>query len=316
MHRKTLRLATRKSPLAIRQAEIVKAELEQRHLHVDVEIISMSTRGDELLNQPLARIGGKGLFTAELEKALLAHEVDFAVHSMKDMPVKMPKGLHVPVITGREDPRDVLVSYKYDSLESLPKNAKIGTASLRRQCQLLSSNKNYQVETLRGNVQTRLNKCERGDFDAIILAAAGLKRMDLTDHIVQIFEPEQMLPAVGQGALGLQCRLDDKDTMHLLQGINCESTHACVAAERAVNDVLQGSCQVPLAMHARRYGPTLSLHALVGKPDGSVVLRAALSGVIHDPETLGRMVAEDLIAQGAREILDEVVESFERDGED
>jgi len=249
---------------------------------------------------------GKGLFTKELELAIRRYEADIAVHSMKDMPAHLPKGLCVPVISKREDPRDVFISLKYKHISEMTSGTRLGTSSLRRQCQVLAKYPKLNVVSLRGNVQTRLEKLNSGEVDAIILAAAGMIRLGLTDCITHYFEIDEMIPAVGQGALAIECRLEDKDTQHLLQGINCETTHACVAAERAVNEALDGGCQIPIGMHAVRYGPTISLHALVGEPDGSMILRTALSGSMTDPHTLGHMVAEDLLAQGAGDILQRV----------
>lgn len=309
MERKKIRLATRRSPLAMAQAEQVKAELENHHSHLDVEILPMLTEGDRILDHPLATVGGKGLFTKELELALRRFEADIAVHSMKDMPAQIPKGLMVPVILKREDPRDVFISLKYKHINDMPEGAIIGTSSLRRQCQLLEKYPQLKITSLRGNVQTRLEKLNSGEVDAIVLAAAGLKRLNQEACITHYFEVDEILPAVGQGALAIECRVEDKDVQHLLQGVNCETSHACVSAERAVNEALDGGCQVPIAMHAVRYGPTISLHALVGDPSGRVMLRSALSGNMTDPHTLGHLVAEDLIAQGANEILQRVYAS-------
>lgn len=303
MERKRLRLATRQSPLAMAQADIVKRALEKHHPHLDVEILPFTTQGDRLLDAPLANFGGKGLFIKELEKALRQFDADIAVHSMKDMPVTLPKGLVIPVITERADPRDVFISLKYPHIRDLPEHARVGTSSLRRQCQLKANYPLLDYVALRGNVQTRLKKLAAGDVDAIILAAAGLVRLGLQEKINHYFEPEEILPAVGQGAMAIECRLEDKNTQHLLQCLNCETTHACVTAERAVNALLSGGCHAPIAMYARRYGPTLSLHALVSDLQGRVILRTAFSGHMTDPQALGHRVAEELIAQGALELL-------------
>lgn len=309
MERKRLRLATRQSPLAMAQADIVKRALEKFHPHLDVEIMPFTTQGDRWLDAPLAQLGGKGLFIKELEKALRYFEADIAVHSLKDMPATLPKGLIIPVITQREDPRDVFISLKYRHIRDMPAQARVGTSSLRRQCQIKASYPTLECVSVRGNVQTRLQKLLTGEVDAIILAAAGLNRLGLQDKITHFFEPEEILPAVGQGALAIECRLEDKETQHLLQCINCETTHACVMAERAVNARLNGGCHAPVAMYALRYGPTISLRALVGDLQGRVILRTALSGHMTDPHALGRLVAEDLLAQGALELL----ESFQGD---
>jgi hydroxymethylbilane synthase len=303
MERKRLRLATRQSPLALAQAELVKRALEKIHSHLDIEIIPLSTQGDRLLDAPLSKFGGKGLFIKELEKALRQFTADIAVHSVKDLPVKLPKGLIIPVITQREDPRDVFVSLKYGHIRDLPPQARVGTSSLRRHCQIKANYPALAVVSLRGNVQTRLRKLAEGEFDAIILAAAGLHRLGLQDNITHYFEPEEILPAVGQGALAIECRVEDKDTQHLLQSINCETTHACVLAERAVNSCLNGGCHAPVAMYALRYGHTLSLRAMVGDLQGRVILRTALSGHMTDPYTLGHLVAEELLAQGAAALM-------------
>ena len=299
----TLRIATRKSPLAMWQAEHVAARLADAHPGVAVAILGMTTKGDRILDAPLAKVGGKGLFVKELEQGMLAGEADIAVHSMKDVPVDFPEGLHLAVILEREDPLDAFVSNQFDTLEALPEGARVGTSSLRRQCQLAARRPDLRIEPLRGNVNTRLAKLDAGEYEAIILAAAGLIRLGFESRIRGRIPAELSLPAIGQGAIGIECRADDARVNHLLAPLHHPDTAARVRAERAMNARLQGGCQVPIAGHAVLDGDRLKLHGLVGEPDGGRVLRAEAEGPADQPEALGMQVADALLAQGAADIL-------------
>jgi len=303
---KTLRIATRKSLLAMWQAEHIKARLEQLHEDLTVELLPMSTRGDVILDTPLAKIGGKGLFVKELEVAMLEGQADLAVHSMKDLPVEFPEGLELFGICEREDPRDAFVSNNYAQLEDLPEGAIVGTCSLRRKCQILANFPHLVVHDLRGNVQTRLRKLDEGQFDAIILAASGLIRLDLTDRIKQRIPAELSLPANGQGVLGIECRSDDYATKALLAPLTCADTRSCVLAERAMNRRLQGGCQVPIGAYAELHGDQLHLRGLVGRPDGSEIIEGEIKGHRDHAEALGTELAEYLLARGAGKILQDV----------
>ncbi len=299
-----IRIATRKSPLAMWQAEFVKAELEQAHPGLVVELLPMVTKGDIILDTPLAKVGGKGLFVKELEVAMLEGRADIAVHSMKDVPVEFPEGLGLVTICEREDPRDAFVSNNYDSIDDLPQGAIVGTSSLRRQCQLRAQRPDLIVNDLRGNVNTRLRKLDEGQYDAIILAAAGLKRLKMNDRIRSEIAPETSLPAVGQGAVGIECRLNDQRVRELLAPLNHQPTATRVLCERAMNNRLQGGCQVPIGSYSELQGDTIWLRALVGEPDGSIIVRAEISGPIADAEQLGETLADELLAKGAKDILD------------
>ena len=298
-----VRIATRKSPLALWQAEHVAAALKGAHPGLSVEIVGMSTRGDKILDSPLAKIGGKGLFVKELEQGMLEGRADIAVHSMKDVPVDFPEGLHLPVIMEREDPRDAFVSNRYAALDELPQGAVVGTSSLRRQCQLQARRPDLRIEPLRGNVNTRLGKLDAGEFDAIILAAAGLMRLGFEERIRARLETGESLPAIGQGAVGIECRADDERVNALLAPLHHTDTADRVLAERAMNRRLMGGCQVPIAGHAELAGDQLALRGLVGTPDGARVLRAQTSGPRAQAESLGVAVAEALLDQGAGDIL-------------
>jgi len=298
-----IRIATRKSPLALWQAEAVADALRRLHPGLAVEILGMSTRGDKILDAPLAKIGGKGLFVKELEQGILEGQADIAVHSMKDVPVGLPAGLSIGAVLEREDPRDAFVSDRYGSPAELPPGARIGTASLRRACQLAARRGDLQIEPLRGNVNTRLAKLDAGDYDALILAAAGLVRLGLAARIRHRLEPEESLPAIGQGAIGIECRVDDPRVAAMIAPLHHAPTAARVAAERAVNARLGGGCQVPIAGHAVLAGEGLHLRALVGTPDGKRILRAERRGPSTAATEIGTLLANDLIAAGAREIL-------------
>lgn len=300
---RVLKIATRQSPLALWQANFVKDRLEQIHPHLSVELVPMVTKGDVILDSPLAKIGGKGLFVKELEHALLEKRADIAVHSMKDVPMSFPEGLGLSVICKREDPRDAFVSNLYHTLDELPKGAVVGTSSLRRQCQLKQLRPDLVIRSLRGNVGTRLNKLDVGDYDAIILASAGLIRLGLSHRIASFIETEQSLPAAGQGAVGIECRTDDEEVNALLAPLSDPITTACVLAERAMNTRLQGGCQVPIGGYAVIENHEIYLRALVGDVDGSVILRAEGRSAVENAEELGRTLADDLLAQGADKIL-------------
>ena len=301
-----LRIATRKSLLALWQAEYVQAELERHHPGLRVELVPLVSRGDKILDVPLAKVGGKGLFVKELEQALLAGEADIAVHSMKDVPMEFPSGLGLAVICPREDARDAFVSNRFNSLDELPAGAVVGTSSLRRQCQLLAKRPDLQVKFLRGNVQTRLHKLDAGEYDAIILAAAGLIRLELPERIRSFIAPEVSLPAGGQGAVGIECRLDDQATLALLQPLHHQATAEQVLAERALNRRLQGGCQVPIACYALHEGDQLWLRGLVGAPDGSQLLFDEIRARVAEAAAMGIALAERLLAAGADKILAEV----------
>ena len=302
---KTLRIATRKSPLAVWQAEHVARKLAELHPGIHIELKLMVTRGDKILDSPLSKVGGKGLFVKELEQGIMDGKADIAVHSMKDVPMEFPEGLHLAVIMEREDPRDAFVSNKYTDLEALPKGAHVGTSSLRRSTQLRERFPHLEILDLRGNVNTRLKKLDDGNYDAIILAAAGLKRLGFDERITTVLSPEESLPAMGQGAIGIECRQGDSDIEALIGPLNHTETALCVSAERAMNNRLNGGCQVPIAGYAELHEGLLNLRGLVGSPDGKRVVRVELEASALDAESLGRKAAQDLLEQGAGEILAE-----------
>lgn len=306
MTNKVVRIATRKSPLAMWQAEFVRDSLIALHPGLQVEFVKMSTQGDKILDTPLAKVGGKGLFVKELEVGMLAGDADIAVHSMKDVPVEFPDGLHLPVVCKREDPRDAFVSNTYQSIDELPQGAKVGTSSLRRECQLRSYRPDLEVLPLRGNVNTRLRKLDEGNYDAIILATAGLKRLGFEDRIKSKLTPEQSLPAIGQGAVGIETRVNDAEVNALIAPLRCEHTWTVVSAERAMNKRLAGGCQVPIAGFALLENGEIWMRGLVGRPDGSEMLHAQVKGPAEQAEVLGVQLAEDLLAQGAEKILADV----------
>lgn len=306
-----IRIATRKSLLALWQAEYVKAELLKYHPHLKVELVPLTSRGDKILDVPLAKVGGKGLFVKELEQALLANEADIAVHSMKDVPMDFPEGLGLAVICPREDARDAFVSNRFADLDALPAGSVVGTSSLRRQCQLLAARPDLSVKFLRGNVQTRLQKLDDGDYDAIILAAAGLIRLGLEERIASYISVEQSLPAGGQGAVGIESRVDDAATNALLAPLHDLSSAQRVLAERAMNRHLQGGCQVPIACYAIHTDAGLWLRGLVGSPDGGQMLRDEIRGPAAEGEAMGIALADRLLAAGAGKILAEVYQTAE-----
>lgn len=300
----SLRIATRKSPLALWQANFIKHALETLHPNLKVELLGLLTQGDKWLATPLYEMGGKALFVKELEKAILEHRADIAVHSIKDMPTTLAEGLTLATICARENPYDAFISNSFNSLEDLPANAIVGTSSLRRQCQLKALRPDLSIKSLRGNVGTRIAKLDAGEYHAIILAATGLNRLNLSERIRMQFAPWQILPAAGQGAIGIECRENDTKTRELLAPLDHPPTRACVMAERAVTDYLGGSCQVPIAAYAQIENRQLTLQALVGDPNGQIIIRSQQAGEIAAGMALGHTAAQDLLAQGANEILE------------
>jgi len=305
---KVVRIATRQSPLALWQAEYVKAELERFHPGIKVELMGFTTKGDVLLDSPLSKIGGKGLFVKELEVAMLANEADIAVHSMKDVPMEFPEGLGLAVICPREKPTDAFVSNNYKTLDELPQGAVVGTSSLRREAQLKARRPDLQIKTLRGNVNTRLRKLDEGQYDAIILATAGLLRLEMADRIASEITPEESLPAGGQGAVGIECRTDDATTIELLKPLHDQQTAYRVTAERAMNRRLEGGCQVPIACYAtlNNAGDELYLRGLVASTDGTKILQDELRNTPENAEAMGIELAERLLDAGAAKILADV----------
>lgn len=299
----TLRIATRESQLALWQAHFIKTELERHHPDLTIELLGMKTKGDKILDVPLAKVGGKGLFVKELEQAMLEDRADIAVHSMKDVPMDFPQGLGLAVICEREDPSDAFVSNHFKHLDQLPHGAKVGTSSLRRQLQIKALRPDLELLDLRGNVNTRLAKLDAGQYDAIILASAGLMRLDFQHRIQSRLTNEQCLPAGGQGAVGVECRLNDKVTCALLAPLHDQNSADRVMAERALNKRLEGGCQVPIACFAELEGDQLWLRGLVGEVDGSQVITTEIRGSRLDAERLGIAAAEDLLSQGAGKIL-------------
>lgn len=301
-----IRIATRKSPLALWQAGYVRSLLEQAHPGLQVDLVMMSTQGDKILDSPLAKIGGKGLFVKELEQSLLEHHTDIAVHSMKDVPVELPAGLHLPVVLAREEPRDAFVSQRYDRLDRLPQRARVGTSSLRRQAQLHALRPDLEILSLRGNVGTRLRRLAEDEYDAIVLASAGLIRLGMAERITQSLDTEVCLPAIGQGVIGIECRAGDTAVNALIAPLNDRATQICIAAERALNERLQGGCQVPIAGHAVLQGDVVTLRGLVGYPDGSRIVRGRTEGPAAEAAAIGVRLAEELLGRGADAILSHV----------
>jgi len=322
MKRKTIVIGTRGSKLALWQAEFIKSELTRRYPELEIKLNKIRTTGDKILDVPLAKVGGKGLFVKEIEEALLRKEADIAVHSMKDVPTEFPEGLHLSIICEREDPRDAFISqiqnsrsgspettkFKIQNFKYLPSGATVGTSSLRRACQLLHIRPDLKIEQLRGNLDTRLRKLDEGQFDAIILAAAGVKRLGLQKRITEILPFEISLPAIGQGAVGIECRIDDEFINSLIAPLNHSVTFICVRAERSFLQRLEGGCQVPIAAHARLIHGEIFLDGLVGSISGDRIMRNHIKGVPDEAENLGVMLADDILSKGAKEILDEVYE--------
>ena len=304
---KKIVIATRESQLALWQAEHVKARLMALHPGLEVELLGMTTQGDQILDSPLSRIGGKGLFVKELEVAMAEGRADLAVHSIKDVPMDLPEGFELAAISQREDPRDAFVSNRYPSLEALPAGARVGTSSLRRQAQLRARLPHLNVDTLRGNVNTRLRKLDEGQYDAILLAAAGLKRLGFDQRITALLAPEESLPAVGQGALGIEIRSGNPELAALLAPLNDPETAACVRAERAMSRQLQGGCQAPIGGYAVVRDGRLVLRAFVADLEGIRFYRATAEGALDAPEQVGLAAAEALARQGADRLLAELV---------
>lgn len=290
------------------QAEFVAERLKQLHPGILIELVPMTTRGDKILNAPLAKVGGKGLFVKELEQGILAGDADLAVHSMKDVPVQIPAGLRLGAILEREDPRDALVSHRFSSDAEISDDALIGTSSLRRQLQFKARHPKCRVLSLRGNVNTRLKKLDEGHYDAILLASAGLKRLGFTARISAALSIGESLPAIGQGAIGVECHDDDADLAELLLELHHKETDLCVRCERAMNARLNGGCQVPIAGYAELKDQNIHLRGLVGEPDGNRILRAELLGSASDPEDLGHSLAEQLLLSGAARILEKYLD--------
>lgn len=312
----TLTIATRQSPLALWQANFVKDTLEKLYPTMKVELLEMVTKGDKILDTPLAKIGGKGLFVKELENALYEKRADIAVHSLKDVPMVLPEGLTLGAYLERHAPTDAFVSNRYASLDELPDGAVLGTSSLRRECQIAHAKGSLTIKSLRGNVGTRLSKLDAGEYDAIILATSGLERLGLGERIRHELDDELSLPAVGQGALAIECRADDETILQLLAPLNHLATRLCVIAERAMNKTLEGGCQVPIAGFATIDGNTLSLRGRVGSIDGKTLLKSqnaiTLTHGVDDEqnaENLGKQIAQDLLSQGADQILKEVYQN-------
>lgn len=299
-------IATRKSPLAMWQAEFVKAQLMQQHPQLAIELIGMSTQGDVLLDVPLAKIGGKGLFIKELEEQMLAGNAQLAVHSMKDLPAVLPEGFAIGAVMARHNPLDAFVSNTYASLDELPQGAIVGTSSLRRKSQLLALRPDLQLHDLRGNIHTRMRKLDEGLYDAIILAAAGLERMDMPERIRSMIPAEVCLPAVAQGALAIEVLSNDAATQGYVACLNDETTLACVRAERAMNAALEGGCQVPIGSYAIWQGEQIWLRGLVASLDGKTIIRGERKGSAADAEAMGEDLAQELLAKGAKSILDAV----------
>lgn len=306
MSREIVKLGTRGSMLALWQANHIKTRIEKNSPHVTVELVKIKTTGDKILDVPLAKVGGKSLFVKEIEEALLDANVDLAVHSMKDVPTVIPEGLKIAVATEREDPRDALVSPKGRKFADLPEGALIGTSSLRRQAQVLNIRPDLRIEGLRGNLDTRLRKVSEGAFDAIILAVAGLKRMRWDDRITECLDPTLMIPAVGQGALGIEVREGDAKTQELIAFLNHRQTAAAVSGERAFLEKLEGGCQVPIGAHGIVDGENMTIKGFVASTDGKSVIRGEVSGLMTESVKLGQNLAQDLLARGAGDILEEI----------
>ena len=306
MPRETLRIATRRSNLALWQAEHIKSELEGHHPDLNVELVGIKTRGDKILDVPLARVGGKALFVKELEEAMLDGRADIAVHSMKDVPMTFPEGLDLVAICERGAPTDAFVSNHYGSVDELPRGAVVGTSSLRRQAQLSAYRPDFEIRTLRGNVNTRLSKLDEGQYDAIVLATSGLQRLGFEQRIRYPIPPEVSLPAVGQGALGIECRNNDRELIQRLEPLIHPDSRDRVMAERALNTRLEGGCQVPIGAYAELHGEQIHLRGLVASPDGATVCRVDGEDHRGNGQALGRRLAEQLLARGAGDILADV----------
>ncbi|OGW60976.1 MAG: hydroxymethylbilane synthase, partial [Nitrospirae bacterium RBG_16_64_22] len=306
MKKSRVRIGTRGSALALWQANHVSGLLKGANEELEVEIVMIKTTGDKILDSPLAQVGGKGLFVKEIEEALLSGEVDLAVHSLKDVPAFFPDGLGLAAVLEREAPRDALLAQRGASLDELPKCARVGTSSLRRQAQLLHLRPDLEIATLRGNVDTRVRKLDSGDYDAIVLAAAGLKRMGLAGRVSAYLGIEALLPAVGQGAIGIETRVDDPETRRIVEALNHAETRTAVSAERAFLRRLEGGGQVPIAAHAVVSGGSLMISGLVASLDGRTVIRDQVEGASDRSDALGVSLAKRILERGGREILDAI----------
>lgn len=307
---KLIKIGTRKSLLAMTQSTWIKNQIEDKYPKVEVELVKIVTKGDKILDVPLAKVGGKGLFVKELEEAMLNHDVDIAVHSMKDVPSELPEELHIGIITKRENPYDAFISTKYVSIQELPNGAKVGTSSLRRKSQLAKLRPDIVIEDLRGNLDTRLRKLDEGQYDAIILASAGLNRLKLSERVTAYFSAEEMLPAVAQGAVGIELRRADKGLLDKLSFLDHEETAVAVTAERGFLKRLEGGCQVPIAGFAQLDNGQVKLTGLIASVDGNKIIKKSATGSPDEAESLGIRLAEDLLSMGGKEILEEV---YERD---
>lgn len=297
------KIGTRGSKLALAQSQWIKKRIEAKYPHIQGELVKIKTTGDKILNSPLSKIGGKGLFVKEIEEALIREEIDVAVHSMKDVPARLPVALMLSTFPEREDPHDALISIGDRTIEELPQGSGVGTCSLRRAAQLLHLRPDLNIVPLRGNIETRLRKLRSGDLQAIILATAGIKRLGLATNITQVISPEQILPAIGQGALGLEVRRDDEATINLLDFLNHKKTEVTIRAERAFLNELEGGCQVPIAAFARLNGKNLRLEGMVAELDGSKIIRDEISGEKDRAEEIGIELARRLLNSGADKIL-------------
>jgi hydroxymethylbilane synthase len=302
----TLRIATRQSRLALWQAEHVAARLREAHPGLDVVLVPMTTQGDRILDRSLASVGGKGLFIKELELAITEGRADVAVHSMKDVPSDLPEGMTLAAMLPRADPRDAFVSVRHESFDALPQGARVGTSSLRRQCQLKYVRPDLQLQALRGNVETRLRKLQEEQYDAIVLAAAGLIRLGLERRITRFFSFDQSVPAVGQGIIGIECRADDERSIELSRALNDALAWQCCEAERAFAQRLQGSCQSPIAGYAEISGGQLQLRGVIGSPDGHEIYRGMNSGAVAKVRVVGIELADRLLDAGARQLLEKL----------
>ncbi|WP_029522701.1 hydroxymethylbilane synthase [Persephonella sp. KM09-Lau-8] len=301
-----IRIGTRKSKLALWQANYVASQLKKHFPDLDIELVKITTKGDKILDVPLAKVGGKGLFVKEIEEAMLRNEIDIAVHSLKDVPTYFPEGLGLVAITEREDPRDAFLSVKYNSLDEMPSGAVLGTSSLRRKAQILEKRKDLVIKDLRGNVDTRIRKLEEGQYDGIILAYAGLKRLGLENKVKQIFEPDYMIPAVAQGFLGIEARLDDEETKRIVSVLNHKESELRAKAERAFLKTLEGGCQVPLAAYSEIKNGKLKITGFVSDLEGNRIFKDSLEGNPEDAEEIGKILAEKLLNAGAKEVLEEI----------
>lgn len=306
MSKKVIKVGSRDSVLAMWQTNFVIEQLKKVTDDYDFEVVSLKTKGDKILDVSLAKIGDKGLFTQELESGLLSGEVAFAVHSMKDMPTKLPEGLQMSAVLTRHDPSDALISDKYSCFAELPQGAKVGTSSLRRRAQLLHARPDLDIHDLRGNLQTRMKKMREENFDAIILATAGVERLEWHDQIKEKLSFDVCLPAVSQGVIGIETRSDDEEIIKLVQLINDEATAACVVAERALLNALEGGCQIPIGAYAELQADKLYLRGMVGSLDGKTIIRDEITGAVAEGEQLGQQLAQRLSEAGGQEILAEI----------